>query len=152
VYFKPLLLTALVAVLVVSPLVANAGSSTATVSVTATISANCTIAASPLQFGSYDPLSANNSTALTAATTINVTCTKGSTPSVAIGGNGTAQMLLNGTDTTNALNYDYTLTPPATITLGINSPNAYTLSGSVNGGQDASVGSYSGSLVATVNF
>jgi spore coat protein U-like protein len=152
VYFKTLLLAGFAAVLVASPLAASAGSSTATVSVTATISSNCTIAANPLQFGSYDPLSANNATALTATTTINVTCTKGSTPSVAIGGNGTAQMLLNGTDTTNALNFEYTLTPPATLTLGINSPNAFTLSGSVGGGQDASVGSYSGSLVATVNF
>lgn len=149
---KLLTFLGLMATLAVSPLAASAGSSTATVAVTATISSNCIIAASPLQFGSYDPLVANNSTALTASSTINVTCTQGSNPNVAIGGSGSAQMLLNGTDTTNALNYTYTLTPPATLTLGINSPNAFTLSGSVAAGQDVSVGSYSGSLVATVNF
>jgi len=45
---------------------AHAATATANLDVTATISANCTISTSAVAFGTYDPISANNSTPLDA--------------------------------------------------------------------------------------
>ena len=59
----------------------------ATVSVNTTINSNCTISATPITFGSYDPIGANSASgiALTAPGTISLTCLKGSSPTIALG-------------------------------------------------------------------
>ncbi len=56
----------------------------ATVSVNTTINSNCTISATPITFGSYDPIGANSASgiALTAPGTISLTCLKGSSPTI----------------------------------------------------------------------
>src|SRR5213076_334875 len=53
----------------------------ATVSVNTTINSNCTISATPITFGSYDPIGANSASgvALTAPGTISLTCLKDAT-------------------------------------------------------------------------
>src|SRR5438445_3723976 len=59
----------------------------ATVSVNTTVSSNCTISATPIIFGSYDPIGANSASgiALTAPGTISLTCLKGGSPTIGLG-------------------------------------------------------------------
>jgi spore coat protein U-like protein len=58
---------------------------TTSFSVTSTVAANCTIAATPVAFGVYDPVTANATAALTnSAGTVAVTCTKGALPVIAM--------------------------------------------------------------------
>ena len=56
------------------PSAAAAGTANGNLAVSATVIASCVVSTSPLAFGNYDPVS---STALDAATTIDVTCTNG---------------------------------------------------------------------------
>jgi len=94
---------------------ASALTATTSFGVTATVLKTCSVAANPLGFGNYTP----GAGALSANTTVNVKCTKGTGFTVALnggsttGGTITQRLMTNGTDT---LQYNlYTTAAFATV-------------------------------------
>ena len=167
--------------LVFAGAVSAASPQSTTFTVTASVAANCTIAATPVAFGVYDPVTVNATAALTnGAGTVQVTCTKGALPVIALnaGANGAAagvsrSMKGAGTD---LLGYELYL-PPTTVasaacvfpatsvwntsvgagTLATTAApsramRSYNICGSVPGGQDVSVDSYTDTVIASVTF
>jgi spore coat protein U-like protein len=142
-------------------------SATASLTVSATVSKNCTITTSPVTFGGYNTVGANASTPLDATGTITVTCTKGAPATVGLGAGsnaqGTARRMAGGTAA--FLNYelykDNTHTTVWGNTTGSvldipaapdRNPRDFPVYGRVAAGQDATVGSYTDTVVATINF
>ncbi len=150
---------------------AYAASSTANLSVTATVSANCTISTSALGFGSYDPVSANASTALNGTGTVTVTCTNGTSGTITLGqgsnpatGSTDAAPLRRMKDSgTDFLSYSLFSDSSRTTVWGntsgtgvghsgTGSATGVTVYGQVSGGQNVPAASYSDTVVATVTF
>lgn len=142
-----------------------AGTATDNLGVSASVAANCTITTTPVAFGAYDPVTTNKTANLDAQGTIVVSCTEGSTVTVGLGpgGNfsGTRQMI-SGSD---LLAYELyqessrtTLWTTAITPVGITSPSpgiadqTAIVYGRIPGAQDAKVGPYTDTVVATVNF
>ena len=166
-------LTVLSILMVTAPVFASTAQTTFTVS--ASVVANCTISATNLAFGSYDPVSANAATGadLYANSTLTVACTKGA-PNVWIGldagANGASAVGTTRAMTAGAgkfLSYElYTANPnPApgsawgntaltgkSYTPTTAAPTAITVYGRAPKGQDASVGSYTDTITATINY
>ena len=149
---------------------AVAGSKGTTFNVSSSVAANCTISATDLNFGAYDPLVANKTTALDVNTTVTVLCTKGST-GVNVGldlGTHTAagnRFMSNGSDSLRYEMYSDSaggtvwsnsgaglVTWPVFGPIGAGAGTPHTVFGRVPAGQDVSVGSYSDTVTATVNF
>jgi spore coat protein U-like protein len=154
---------------------ANAATATANLTVQTQVTANCTISTSLVDFGSYDPVVANASAAKTGNGSVTIACTKGSAPTIGLGlgsnASGSVRRMTNGSD---MLTYELFLPPnttPGTAcgalttvwgTSGANlfTPTApanknartYNVCGSVAGGQDVGVGTYTDTVVATVTF
>jgi spore coat protein U-like protein len=145
----------------------HAGSATASLSVSASVTNNCTISTAALAFGSYDPIVAHASSPLDGTGTVTIACTKNSTQTIGLGLGGNAsgsQRRLNagGAD---YLNYELYKEAARTNVWG-NSGTALldpgaapskaarsiTVYGRVAAGQDVPAGSYTDSVVATVNF
>jgi spore coat protein U-like protein len=153
--------------LAVSRATLDAATATATLTVQASVSQQCTVANATLNFGAYDPVVANAATDLDAQTNISVACTKGSTGvwvGLGLGSNAsgsvrrmasagnllTYELYSNAGRTTvwantSATGMNYT---PVTSKAATN----LTVYGRVPSGQDANVGNYSDSVVATINF
>jgi spore coat protein U-like protein len=154
---------------------ANAGSATANLSVTASVAANCTISTTAVAFGPYDPVVTNAASALTGSGTVVIACTKGSAPTIGLGlgsnASGSTRRMAGGGDfltyelyfpTTNAASAACGALTTVWGTSGANlfaptSPantaaRTYNVCGSVAGGQNVTVASYSDLVVATVNF
>ncbi|HUH93755.1 MAG TPA: spore coat U domain-containing protein [Casimicrobiaceae bacterium] len=157
---------------------AVAANQTANLAVSASVTANCTISTSAVAFGAYDPVVANAATALNATGSVTIACTKGSAPTITLGLGGNASgsqrnmKLGSGSDLLAYELYQPPSTTPATAcsfpgttvwgTSGSNiftptSPGSkaartYNVCGTVAAGQDVSVGSYTDTVVATVNF
>ncbi len=145
----------------------QAATATANLSVTATVVGQCTVTApTTLAFGNYDPVTANASTDLDAQTNISVACTKG-TPSVWIGlntGANAASGVRRMASGTERLTYEiYSDAPRSTVwgntlatgvsyTAASKAAANLTVYGRVAPGQDVAVGSYTDTVVATVNF
>ena len=165
-----LTLAAAAAALLFTAHAAVAGSKTTTFNVTSTVSANCSITATDLSFGAYDPVVANKTTALDVNTSVNVLCTKGSsgvTVGLNLGTHSAAgnRFMSNGTD---SLQYElYSDAAGGTVwgnsgaalvgwpvfgPIGAGAGVSKTVFGRVPAGQDVSVGSYSDTVTATVNF
>ncbi len=160
-----IILTALAAMIISAPLFA--GSSTANLSVTASVANNCTMTTAPVAFGAYDPVVANAATDLPGTGTINVSCTKGASATIdlGVGGNlsGGSRRMADGTD---FLGYAlYTDLAHTTVwgtglaggttkayTSTSKAPFAITVYGNIPQNQDVGAGSYSDTVVATVNF
>ncbi|HEV2976420.1 MAG TPA: spore coat U domain-containing protein [Casimicrobiaceae bacterium] len=162
-----------------APAPAHAGSTPTNLAVTANIAANCTISTTAVAFGAYDPVVVNAATALNGTGTVTIGCTKGSAPNITLGlganASGSQRNMLNGANT-DVLGYQLYQPPnntPGTAcpavaggtvwgTTGANiftptvpaskNTRAYNICGVVSAGQDVSVGSYSDTVVATVNF
>lgn len=145
----------------------NAGSATANLSVSATVAVNCTISTAALAFGSYDPVVAHASSPLDGTGTVTIACTKGSTETIGLGlganASGSQRRLNDGG--TNYLNYELYQESGHTTVWGnsgggLLSPAAapskaarnFTVYGRVTSNQDVPAGSYSDTVVATVNF
>jgi spore coat protein U-like protein len=165
-----LTLAAAGAALLFTPHAAVAGSKSTTFNVTSTVSANCTISATDLTFGAYDPVVANKTTALDVNTTVTVLCTKGSsgvTVGLDLGIHTVAgnRFMSNGTDPLQYQLYSDSaggtvwgnsgaglVTWPVFGPIGAGAGTPHTVFGRVPAGQDVSVGSYSDTITATVNF
>jgi spore coat protein U-like protein len=149
---------------------ALAATATSNFNVTASVTNNCTITSTTLAFGAYDPLVANATTALDAAGSVDITCTKGAATTIglnagnnAASASGTTRAMSNGGG--SFLSYEIyqesgrttvwtnsgagLLTPPVAPSKATRSFPTY---GRVPAGQDAAAGSYTDTVTATVNF
>ena len=153
---------------------AFAASTNTTFQVQATVIANCTISAVNLNFGNYDPISANAAAGsdLYGNTTVTVACTKGA-PNVWIGLDAGANSA-SAVGTTRAmasagnfLNYDLYLANPnpapgavwgntqatgKSYVAASKAATAITVFGRVPKNQDAAVGTYTDTITATINY
>jgi spore coat protein U-like protein len=135
--------------------------------VNATVVKNCTITTAPVAFGNYDSVAANATAPLDGIGTVTVACTKGAPAKVGLGvgsnGQGTTRRMLAAA--AEYLTYElYKDTGRATIwgngpDTGLDipaapnqTPRAFTVYGRVPQAQEAAVGAYTDTVVATVNF
>ena len=140
---------------------------TSTVAATATVTTECHITVTPLAFGVYDPVVAHQTTDLDGTAAITLTCTKGAVASVALGlgltpSGSTRRMVSNiGDYLTYELHQDssrqfvWNEDITSLLTLGpalSMAPRNLTVYGRVFGGQDVRAGTYTDSVLATVNF
>jgi spore coat protein U-like protein len=161
--------------------IAIAATDTTTIAVSATVSQGCSISTTTaLAFGAYDPIGANATAALNATGQISVACSKGATGLTIGMNNGThvlgTQRQMQGPATTDILQYNLfqppsnvpglacaatgtipwnTTAPTGVLTLS-NAPSKaarlYNVCGTVPGGQDATTGAYTDTVIATLNF
>lgn len=156
-------LTVAGAMVVWSP-AATAATAQQNLGVGATINVNCTIATTAIAFGTYDPVVTNASTPLDAQGTVTIACTKGATAQIGLNGglNTTREMSDGGT---NRLSYQlYSDSGHSTVwgnTAGswvtpVAAPSkagrTFDVYGRVGANQDVPAGSYTDTVVATVNF
>lgn len=151
---------------------AFAGTQNANLAISATIAADCTISTTPVAFGTYDPIVTNLTSPLDATGTVTTTCTSGATPWVGLGqgsnpGGGSSdavpvrQMTSGGS---NYLAYALYQQTGRTTTWGNTSGSApsspagngsaqvLTVYARIPGGQNVPTGTYTDTVVATVNF
>jgi len=146
----------------------EAQQATANLQVTASVKKQCTITTTPVNFGAYDPIVTNKASNLDQQGTVVVTCTKGAGAKVwlALGSNASGSTRrMQGPDAAAFLSYELYKdasrssvwgnddttgldVPPATTA----NPQTFTVYGRVPSGQDATVGNYADTVVATVNF
>jgi spore coat protein U-like protein len=144
-----------------------AGSATANLSVTATVSANCTISTTAVAFPAYDPIVTNASVNDDGTGSVIVTCTRGTAATIGLGlgANASGSQMRMKDATTDYLNYAlYQDSGRATVWgnsgAGLLSPVAapdktprtFTVYGRIPSAQDVPAGSYTDTVVATVNF
>ena len=142
-------------------------SATASLSVSATVTKNCTITTAPVAFGNYDSVTANATAPLDGIGTITVKCTKGAAAKVGLntGGNaqGTTRRMAGGTaeylnyelykDTGRATVWGNTADTALDVPVSTNqNPRDFPVYGRVAQAQVAAVGTYTDTVVATVNF
>lgn len=150
---------------------AQAATTSGSVGISATVGANCILTTVPIAFGVYDPLAG---TPRQANGQVQLVCTVGATPSVAIdlglNASGAQRRLVSGG--TNFLNYDvfqptsnaanaacaYT-TPYATVAPGFaltaapsTASRSYNICGQIPAGQSAPNGTYADTVTATITF
>jgi spore coat protein U-like protein len=145
----------------------SAAQATANLGVSATVTNNCTISTAALAFGSYDPVVAHASTDLDGTGVVTVACTKGMTATIGLGlGANAAGVVRRMKDAgTNYLTYElYQEVGHTTVWgdggAGLLSPVAapskaardFTVYGRVTSNQDIPAGSYTDTVVASVNF
>lgn len=135
---------------------------TANVAVGANVAANCEVNAGSVAFGTYDPLGAHDAGNLDVDGSFTLRCTRG-TPAVISLGDGlhysSGRRMHSGSD---YLAYDLFTTAGRSTVWNASNTVAYnstgkalvtqTIFGRVPGGQDAAVGSYTDTVVATVTF
>ncbi len=139
---------------------------TAGLSIGADVKAMCTIATNAIAFGDYDPIVANASANLDGAGAVRIACTKSVSPNIGLGlganASGAVRRMTNGTD---FLSYELFSNSSRTTVWGNASGSwlaagaatskaerSFDVYGRVAPGQDVSVGAYTDSVVATVNF
>jgi len=141
--------------------------SSSSLAVSATVSKNCTISTSPVNFGAYDPVAGNATAPLDGTGSVIVTCTKGAPAKVGLGtgsnAQGTTRRMLGGTaaylsyelyrDTSRTTVWGDTIDTALDLPAAPDrNPRTFTVYGRVAQGQDAAVGTYTDTVVATVNF
>jgi len=142
-------------------------SATATLTVNASVSKNCTITTAPVNFGAYDPVAANATTPLDGTGTLTVACTKGAVAKIGLNAGSNAQGTTRRMSQSTAafLNYEIYSDAAHTVVWGNTAtdsldipaapnknPRNFTAYGRVASAQDATVGAYTDTVVATVNF
>jgi len=145
----------------------HADSATAVITVSATVKRNCLITTTPLAYGAYDPVGANATAPLDSTATVVLSCTKGTTAAIGLdaGANadGAARRMSNAAN--GFLQYElYKDTAHSDVWLNAGDgmlqvgaapskdPRSFTVYGRIAGAQDVPVGTFSDSVVATVNF
>ena len=154
-------------VLVVAGGTLSGQSATSTLTVSASVSKNCTISTAPVNFGAYDPVTANATVPLDGQGSVTVTCTKGAPAKVGLGLGSNAQGTTRRMSLSASAYLSYELYRDASRTtvwgdaidtaLDLpaapdRNPRTFTVYGRVPSAQDATVGAYSDTVVATVNF
>jgi spore coat protein U-like protein len=149
-----------------------AGSATSSMTVSATVAANCLISAGALSFGTYDPVSANASAHLDGSATLTVNCTSGSAANIMLGQGANANTAGGSTDAapvrrmlagSNYLSYQLYKDVAGGVVwgntngthvsyTGTGSSASVTVYGRVSGGQNVPAGSYSDTVLATIDF
>jgi spore coat protein U-like protein len=149
----------------------DATTASTNLSVTASVTANCTITTSAVAFGGYDPITANATTPLDGTGTVSVTCSNGANTTITLGqgsnpgGTSTdaapARRMTDGSshyltyslyqDSGHATVWGNTAGTGHAVT-GTGSQTSVTVYGAVDAGQNAPVGSYLDTVVATVTF
>jgi spore coat protein U-like protein len=145
----------------------GARQASANLAVSAVVVPNCRLSVTPLSFGSYDPLAANNQTSLDATATVVITCTRDSRASVDMDQGHNApvgaqsRFLTLGSD---RLSYDLFRDAARTqlwgsgadslavVAQGIRSPVSMTVYGRIPPGQEVAAGTYNDVVTATVDF
>jgi spore coat protein U-like protein len=145
----------------------EAQQASASLTVSASVSKNCTISTAPVNFGAYDPVAANATAPLDGTGTVTVTCTKGAAAKVGLspGANaqGTTRRMSQGAaayltyelykDTAHATVWGDSTDTALDIPAAPNrNPRTFSAYGRVPAAQDATVGNYTDTVVATVNF
>ncbi|HJT21537.1 MAG TPA: spore coat U domain-containing protein [Nitrospira sp.] len=148
-----------------------AGSAASNFTVTATVVATCSISTVNMNFGNYDPITANASTPLDVTGTVTITCTKGASTWIDLSPGANAA---NAVGTTRAmatagpdyLSYELYKDTTRTTVWGVGNPGngfvppaapnknprSFTVYGRIPAGQGSTVGSYTDTVTATVNF
>jgi spore coat protein U-like protein len=172
---------AMVAAMVTGPAAATT-TSTGSLSVASSVASSCVVSAtSTLNFGAYDPVGANASTALPGTGSVSIKCTKGSsavTIDLGAGANAVStQRKMLGVTNAGTLNYSIVqpevTTPysdcsgstvwgstvggsvytPTVAAWSATAASVFSVCGSVPAGQDVSVDtSYQDTIVVTVSF
>ena len=139
----------------------------ASLTVNATVTKNCTITTAPVAFGNYDSVAANATAPLDGIGTVTVTCTKGAAAKVGLnpGGNaeGATRRMVGSAaeyltyelykDAAHASVWGNTAADALDVPAAVNqNPQNFSVYGRVAGGQTAAVGTYTDTVVATVNF
>ncbi len=142
------------------------GSSNRFFTVTATVGSECTVSSSSVNFGAYDPVSANATTPRDSTGTVNVYCTPGTLATVALDlgthASGSTRRMLAGADlltyeiyrdSTRTVVWNTTNTNSGTST-SKNTPinSGFIAYGRIPAGQDVTIGSYSDTVLVTVNY
>ena len=164
---RTVLIAAILTAITITAGSAFAATQTANLVINATVIQNCVITTTPLDFGNYDPVVANAATdkAETTAGVVNVACTKGSTGLRIDLGNGAnfsgSRRMTNGTDFlayalhTNA-GHTTAWGSGATGLAISNAPSKvsrpFPVYGLIAQNQDVAAGSYTDTVVATINF
>lgn len=154
----------LVAGLALAPQAPLAATVTDTMAVTATVQSACVVSATPLAFGTYNPVAGTN---LDATATLNVTCTQGTGYNVGLsagGGSSATTTVRKLTSSGNTLNYalysdsgrttnwgNTVSTDTVAGTAGA-SATAYTVYGRIPGNQNTTAGAYTDSVTVTVTY
>lgn len=135
--------------------------------VSADVSKNCSITTTPVDFGVYDPVVANATAPLDGTGSVVVACTKGAGTRIdlGLGANSTGSTRRMSAGGGNVLAYElYQDTGRATVwssgsgagqTIAgapSKAPRTFSVFGRVPAGQDVSAGSYTDTVVATINF
>jgi spore coat protein U-like protein len=141
--------------------------SSTSLTVSATVTKNCTITTAPVAFGNYDSVNANATAPLDGIGTVTVKCTKGAAAKVGldVGAHSQGATRRMGQGATDYLTYelykdtgrasiwgntvDTALDVPVATT---QTPRNFTVYGRVLQAQDAAVGNYTDTVLATVNF
>ncbi len=149
-----------------------AGSGTANLSVGASVANNCIITTTAAAFGAYDPIVTNQTTPLDSSNgKVTIACAKGTTATIGFGvglnaasATGTSRALIDGTGT-HFLNYELYDEPShttvwtdtsggllASVPAPSRAPRDFTVYGRVPAGQNVPAGTYSDTVLVTVNF
>jgi spore coat protein U-like protein len=135
--------------------------------VTTTVAPECTVSTTAVNFGAYDPLTANATTPKDSTGTVNVFCTIGTiaTVSLDLGLNAVGATRRMAGPAANFLNYELYKDAGRTVvwnTVNTNSGTSTSKLVAINGGfiaygrvpaaQDVGVGSYSDTVLVTVNY
>ena len=142
-------------------------SASASLAVSASVSKNCTISTAPVNFGAYDPVAANATAPLDGTGTVTITCTKGAPAKVGLNPGSNAEGTTRRMSGSAAAYLTYELYKDAThstvwgdsvdTALDVpaapnRNPRSFMVYGRVAAAQDATVGNYTDTVVATVNF